>query len=137
MPGMAVPTITFTGALTRIGAGILLVLATFNPTGYSLFHWIAAPPVGVTPGKAFASLALLILWFLCLRTAYIALGKIGILLGVALLGTLVWFLVDQNVITLAGSAIVWVMLVVVGLLIGVGLSWSLVRAAVTGQIETQ
>jgi hypothetical protein len=134
---MATPTITFSGAMTRVAAGIVLVLATFNPTGYSLYHWIAAAPVGVTPGKALATLALVIAWFLCLRTAFIALGKIGLLLGAALFGTLVWLLVDQNIITLAGSAIVWISLVVVGTLLGIGLSWSLVRAKLTGQIETQ
>jgi branched-subunit amino acid transport protein AzlD len=134
---MAMPTISFAGAMTRIGAGIALVLGTFNPTGYSLFHWITAAPVGVTPGKALASLALVIAWFLCLRTAFVSLGKIGLLLGLALFGALVWFLVDQDILSLAGSAIVWVGLVIVGLLLGIGLSWSLVRAKVTGQIETQ
>ena len=37
---------------------------------------------------------------------------------------------------LVDYAIVWVVLIVVGILLGLGLSWSLLRAKVTGQIES-
>jgi hypothetical protein len=131
----AAPGISLSGALVRIALAVTLVLATFNPTGYSLFHWITEAPVAVTPGKALAVLALVIGWVVCLRTAFIALGRFGLLLGVALFGVLVWFLVDRDVIALSGSGIVWVALVVVGVLLGIGLSWSLIRAKATGQIE--
>ena len=127
--------ISLTGTLVRIGLALALVIGTFNPTGYSLFHWITAAPVAVTPGKALAVLALVIGWIVCLRTAFISLGKAGLLLGVALFSVLVWFLVDQAVVSLNGSGIVWVSLIVVGVLLGIGLSWSLLRAKATGQIE--
>ena len=71
----------------------------------------------------------------CLRTAFIALGKGGLLLGVGLFAALVWLLVDRDLVSLNGSGIVWVGLIVVGVLLGVGLSWSLIRAKATGQIE--
>lgn len=127
--------ISFTGALMRIALALLLVLGSFNPTGYSLFHWITAPPVSVTPGKVLALIVLAIGWVVCLRTAFIAMGKMGLLLGVALFGVLVWFLVDHDLVSLSGSGIVWVALVVVGILLGIGLSWSLLRARATGQVE--
>ena len=132
---MAEPGISVSGTLTRIALALVLVLATFNPSGYSLVHWIAEPPVAVTPGKALAVLVLAIGWVVCLRTAFIALGKVGLLLGVGLFSVLVWFLVDRDVLSLSGSAIVWVGLIVVGILLGIGLSWSLIRAKATGQIE--
>lgn len=132
---MADSGISFSGTAIRIGLALALVLATFNPSGYSLAHWIAAPPVAFTPGKALAVLALAIGWIVCLRTAFIALGKMGLLLGIGLFATLIWLLVDQNLLSLNGSGIVWVVLIVVGLLLGIGLSWSLLRAKATGQIE--
>jgi hypothetical protein len=131
----AAPGISMSGALVRILLAVTLVLATFNPTGYSLFHWITEAPVAVTPGKALAVLALVIGWVVCLRTAFIALGKFGVLLALALFGVLVWFLVDRDLVSLSGSGIVWIALVVVGVLLGIGLSWSLLRAKATGQIE--
>jgi branched-subunit amino acid transport protein AzlD len=132
---MAAPGISLSGALVRVALALALVLATFNPSGYSLVHWVAAPPVALTPGKVLAALALAIGWIVCLRTAFIALGKGGVLLGLGLFATLVWFLVDRELLSLRGSGIVWVALVVVGVLLGVGLSWSLLRAKATGQIE--
>ena len=127
--------ISLSGTFTRIALAIALVLVTFNPSGYSLVHWIATPPVAFTPGKALAVLLLAIGWVVCLRTAFIALGKMGLLLGLSLFATLIWLLVDRDVLSLNGSGIVWVVLVVVGVLLGVGLSWSLLRAKATGQIE--
>lgn len=127
--------ISFSGVLVRVVLAVALVTATFNPTGMSLFHWLSEPPVAVTPGKALAGLALVIGWLVSLRTAFISLGKGGLLLGLALFSVLVWFLVDRQVVALDGSGIVWVGLVVLGVLLGVGLSWSLLRAKATGQIE--
>lgn len=127
--------ISFGGVFLRIGLALALVIGTFNPTGVSLFHWISEAPVAVTPGKALAALALVIGWIVCLRTAFISLGKFGLLLGVALFSVLVWFLVDRDLVSLTGSGIVWVGLVVLGVLLGLGLSWSLLRAKATGQIE--
>lgn len=127
--------ISLTGTLVRVTLALGLVIGSFNPSGYSLFHWITEAPVAVTPGKALAVLVLAIGWIVCLRTAFIALGKTGLLLGLALFSVLVWFLVDRDVVSLTGSGIVWVALVVVGVLLGIGLSWSLLRAKATGQIE--
>lgn len=132
---MAESGISLLGAATRIALALALVLATFNPSGYSAAHWVATPPVAFTPGKALAALALAIAWIVCLRTAFIALGKGGLLLGVGLFAALVWLLVDRDLLSLNGSGIVWVGLIVVGVLLGVGLSWSLIRAKATGQIE--
>jgi hypothetical protein len=80
--------------------------------------------------------ALLIGWVICLRTAFVALGWLGVILGLALLGTLVWLLVDQKWIDPNyPSALAWVALVILGAVLGVGLSWSLIRARATGQVE--
>lgn len=127
--------VSFSGVLTRIALAVLLVLVSFNPSGTSLLHWLATPPVAVTPGKAVAALLLGIGWIVCLRTAFISLGRWGLLLGAGFFATLVWLLVDRDWLSADGSAIVWVAELVVGLLLGVGLSWSLLRAKATGQLE--
>jgi hypothetical protein len=134
---MADPGISVTGVLTRIVLSVLLVLVTFNPSGTSLLHWLATPPVAITPGKAVAGLLLAIGWILCLRTAFVALGRWGMLLGLGFFATLVWLLVDRDWLSVDGAAIVWVAETIVGLLLGIGLSWSLLRAKATGQIEVQ
>ncbi len=74
----------------------------------------------------------------CLRTAFVALGWLGVILGLALLGTLVWLLVDAKWIDPNyPSALAWVALIMLGAVLGIGLSWSLLRARVTGQVEVE
>lgn len=130
--------ISWSGAFARILLAIALVLLTFNPSGHSFYHWISAPPPGVTAVRAFASVALLIGWIACLRTAFVALGVLGLVLCAVLLGTFVWVLFDFQVLQRTDSnALEWIGLVIVGTVLGIGLSWSLVRARTTGQIETE
>lgn len=122
----------------RIVLAIALVLLTFNPSGWSFYHWISAPPPGLTAEKAFAGIALLIGWIICLRTAFLAFGWLGVVLCAALLGAFVWVLIDLRVLQSLGStAMIWIGLIIVGAILGIGLSWSLIRARTTGQIETQ
>jgi len=130
--------ISWSGVAVRIVLAIALVLLTFNPSGHSFYHWVSAPPAGVTAEKAFAGVALAIGWIGCLRTAFVALGRIGVILVAALLGTFVWVLFDLRVLQTADSVVmVWIGLVILGTILGIGLSWSLIRARTTGQIEVQ
>ena len=130
--------ISWSGVVTRIVLAIALVLLTFNPSGHSFYHWIGAPPPGITAVKAFAAVALLIGWIVCLRTAFVALGLIGVVLCAALLGTFVWLLFDLNVLqTTDSTALAWIGLVILGIVLGIGLSWALIRARTTGQLEVQ
>jgi hypothetical protein len=135
---MASNGISWMGVLIRIGLAMALVFLTFNPTGHSFYHWITAPPAGITAVKAFAGVALAIGWVVCVRTAYVALGRVGLLLGAALVATLVWLAVELRIIDISGSSSMsWIALAAVGVLLGIGLSWSLIRARVTGQVEVQ
>jgi hypothetical protein len=135
---MAVQGISWSGVLLRVVFAVALVLLTYNPSGHSFYHWALAPPPGITAIKAFLGILLLIGWVVCLRTAFVALGWLGVTLGVALLGTAVWLLVDMKMIdTTSPSVLTWIALVILGVVLGIGLSWSLIRARATGQIEVQ
>jgi len=134
---MATPGISWIGVIWRLVFAVALVLLTFNPSGLSFYHWLLEAQVDVA-AKALVGIALLIGWIVCLRTAFIALGMLGLVLGAALFAAAVWLLVNLGVISLSGvSALTWVALVILGLLLGIGLSWSLIRARATGQIEVQ
>jgi hypothetical protein len=130
--------ISWRGVLLRIAFAIALVLLTFNPSGHSFLHWLTAPPAEITPLKAVAGIALLIGWITCLRTAFVSLGVLGLVLGGALLAALVWLLVGLGWVSVGSTtSLVWVALLILGILLGVGLSWSLLRARATGQVEVQ
>ena len=133
---MATPGISWFGVVMRIVFALALVLLTFNPSGWSFYHWLVKPDAASMAVKAFAGIGLLIGWIVCVRTAATALGLLGSVLLTALMAAAVWMLIDFNVMTTPGrTTLTWIGLVIAGAVLGLGLSWSLIRARVTGQIE--
>ena len=135
---MSVQGISWSGVIVRIGLAVALVLATYNPSGHSFYHWLTEPPAGLTAVKALLGVLLLIGWTVSLRTGFVALGWLGVFLGSALLAALAWIFVEQKWITLdSTSSVAWLALLIIGTVLGLGLSWSLIRARLTGQVEVQ
>ena len=115
---------------------ILLVFGTYNPTGYSYVDWVMAES-GVTPVIAIVGLLLLTGWIIFLRATFLSMGWLGIVLGAALLGCIVWLFVDIGWLNLKDVGVMsWVVLVIVSLLLAVGMSWSHIRRRLTGQVDT-
>ncbi|MFZ1834670.1 MAG: DUF6524 family protein [Pseudomonadales bacterium] len=128
--------ISFTGIMIRIVVSLLLVLLTNNPGGYSYFHWALADLGAFDALKGFVGAVLLVAWVVFVRTALVSLGSLGVILSALVLGTLVWMLYDFGLLsTTRSSAFVWIILVVTGIILGIGLSWSLIRQRATGQVE--
>ena len=135
---MSVQGISWSGVIVRIGLAVALVLATYNPSGHSFYHWLTEPPAGLTAVKALLGVLLLIGWTVSLRTGFVALGWLGVVLGSALLAALAWIFVEQQWIALdSTSSVAWLALLIIGTVLGLGLSWSLIRARLTGQVEVQ
>jgi hypothetical protein len=124
------------GALVRIGAAIVLVLATFNPSPWSFLRWAFAGIEQFTPVKAIVGLLLLTAWVVYVRAALQSLGMVGVGLLSALIAACVWLAADQGWLEFGNtSALHWIGLVGVGLILGVGLSWSHFRRRLTGQVD--
>lgn len=135
---MSVQGISWSGVIVRIVLAIALVLASYNPSGHSFYHWLTEPPAGITAIKGLLGVVLLIGWAVSLRTVHVALGSLGVILGVALLAALAWVFVEQRWLDLnTPSAVAWLALLILGTVLGLGLSWSLIRARITGQLEVQ
>lgn len=133
---MASGSISFVGIIIRIVVSVALVLLTYNPSGHSFVHWVLADLSGFDALKAFIGVVLLAAWVVLVRTARTSLGTLGIVLSALLLGTMVWLLFDLGLLSSAGSStMVWIILIVTGIVLGIGLSWSLIRQRATGQVE--
>ena len=132
------------GLLLRVIGALVLVYATFNPTGHSYFHWALGPLIGVgapsggsTALKFLVGIVLLIGWVVVLQATRRSIGIAGALLALALCGGLIWLLVEQHVVSPTGSAaIAHIALIAISLVLGVGMSWSLVSRRLTGQVDT-
>jgi hypothetical protein len=78
--------------------------------------------------------ALLGAWFFFVRSTLLAMGTIGLALLVAFFASVVWWIVRRGWLDVGDrSAMAWMVLVVLGLVLGIGLSWSHIRRQLSGQ----
>lgn len=126
------------GLFARFIAALLLVVSTYNPSGYSFFHWVRNAPSGsgLGPEHFVVGIVLIIGWAILLIATQRSLGTFGLALGAALLGGIVWLFVDLGWVSLSSvSAVTWIILVCLAVLLSVGLSWSHIWRRLTGQLE--
>ena len=154
---------TFTSFLIRWLVAVVLVMGAFNPLGYSYVTWVfgetetaaavSAPPVGTQPPgeaddasaadsgslplKIVVGLVLLIGFVIYLRATWRSIGPFGVALVVALLGGLVWLVIDLGVLDPADTnAMIWVVLFGGATVMAIGVSWSHIRRRITGQVDS-
>jgi hypothetical protein len=133
---MAASRFSAAALLARVLFGTALVLVTWNPSGLSFFHWAMASDAGNRAFVALAGVTLLILFVIYIRATLRAMGTLGVVLAAAFLGALVWVLADTGFLALdGGTAPVWAALICLGILLGIGMSWSHIRRVLTGQVD--
>ena len=124
----------FLGFLWRMLFALALVLLTFNPTGHSYYHWLADGFPSVSPAEAVAGILLLLGWIFFVRTTLSAIGTLGIVLMAALFASIVWWIVSKGWLDVGNrSTMAWIVLLILGLMLGIGMSWSHIRRRLSGQ----
>ncbi|MDX2143224.1 MAG: DUF6524 family protein [Rhodospirillaceae bacterium] len=132
---MAKAAITWEGFAWRWALALVVVLGTFNPTDYSYYGWVTGAE-GQLPLKALIGIVLLIVIVVYLRATWFSLGPVGLVLAAAFFGALIWVLVDFGLLVLGqGSIFTWIILVVLSLILAVGMSFSLFRRRISGQVD--
>jgi len=134
------------GVLLRFVFALCLVYATYNPTGYSYFHWVAGSLAGgpeqadwlASPALKFVvGVVLTIGWVIYSNAARRSLGGVGVFLVIALCAGVIWLLVDRRVVTPNSIPLLThLALVVVAIVLAIGMSWSHLRRRMTGQVDT-
>ena len=115
---------------------LVLVLGSYNPTQWCYFSWATAETTTFGPIVAIVGLVLLIGWIMFLRATFMSMGWLGITLGAALFGCIVWLMVDQGWLSLdSEGTVAWVVLVILSLILAVGMSWSHIRRRMSGQFD--
>lgn len=132
---MAATGISIGGFLLRLVAAGLLVFATYNPAGYSFVDWVRQSGGGPLPLKILVGLALAAGWLFCVRATLRSLGHVGTALAAGFFGVLIWLFVDFRGADVKGTAVTWFVLASLAATLAVGLSFSLVRRRVTGQVD--
>ena len=126
------------GILVRMLAVLFLVAATYNPTGYSYYHWAFRGSTDYWALKIFLGLLVIFGYVFCVYATW---RSLRIMLSVPLLLLIVtslWLLSDWGVIDLSD----WLQRTLalessLVVLLGTGVSFSLIRYRLSGQLDSR
>lgn len=127
------------GFMWRFIFALVLVYATYNPSGISYYHWLK---IGLgeaellTPPFALISIVLLIGWTVYLRATFRSLGGFGLLLAIAFFAIIIWWLVDLGLLGIQNvSVLSYIVMLLLAAVLAVGMSWSHIRRRLSGQAD--
>lgn len=124
------------GFLIRWLFAFVLLAATYNPTQWNFVRWSMANFEASLSVTVLFGLILLVGYIIYLRATLRSIGIFGMVLVLAVVGTLLWVLFDQGMINLDNPTInTWIAIVALSIVLAIGLSWSIVRRKLTGQAD--
>lgn len=138
---MATEPISWGGVALRVAAAALLVFATYNPEGYSYFHWAIAPlrqGAGTFDAVKFLVGTVLVAgWIVYVQATRRSIGFMGALLVTAICAGVIWLLISRNLMTAdSGKGVARLVLAAVSVVLGIGMSWSHFSRRLSGQGDT-
>lgn len=128
--------LTWGGIFLRFIFAVFVVFVSYNPEGYSYYHWGLENFFPIEPLKVIAGILLAIGWVIFIRATLRSLGGVGLLLATGLCAAILWFLIDAGWMpedsirfyTYAG-------LIIVTVILTIGMSWSHIRRRLSGQYD--
>ncbi len=133
---MALKRFSFSSFLIRFVMALVLVFCTYNPSGYSWYHWLMDSLDTLDPVLVFAGVVLLIGWVIYIRSTVRSLGEIGTFLAIAFFAALTWVLIDYNVLSVENTTVLtYVVLTMLSAIMATGMSWSHIRRRMSGQLD--
>ncbi len=125
-----------TGFLARWVLAFGLLTATYNPTPWNYLVWSVENYSLQTPMVVLGGLLLIAGYIIYLRATLRSIGLIGMGLVTAIVLAAVWVLLDQGFMSLDSPDVkIWITLTILSFVLGIGLSWSHVRRAISGQSD--
>jgi hypothetical protein len=123
-----------TGILWRMLFSMALVFLTFNPSGHSFYHWVRESVPHIQPAIAICGILILGAWLFFIRSTLSSMGTVGVALLMALFAAIVWWMVSNGWLSLSNrAATAWIVLTMLGFVLGIGMSWAHIRQRISGQ----
>jgi hypothetical protein len=120
----------------RLLGAVILVFCSFNPIGYSYYHWVAGSITHPTPLQAISGIVLIIAWSVFLTATTRSIGLLGAILTFALCAAVIWLLVSWGWVNPNSSqTLIWLGLGATAIVLATGLSWSHIRRQLSGQAD--
>ncbi|THD84600.1 hypothetical protein E7811_02350 [Aliigemmobacter aestuarii] len=122
------------GILLRWIGAFALLTATFNPTDWNYVRWVQANFSDQMALAVFLGLILGVGYMVYGVATLRSIGAFGIILVGAIFGAGLWVLHDWGLMTLANRSLnLWLAILALSLILGIGLSWSILRQKLSGQ----
>ncbi len=134
---MASNKFNFGSFFVRLIFSLILVFTSYNPSGYSFYHWVLKSlETGFEPLMVFSGVVLLIGWIVYLNATIASLGLVGLILAFAFFGSLLWMVIDWGFIPVDSVQIItYIVLSLLSLVLAIGMSWSHIRRRLSGQVD--
>ncbi|MEJ6403554.1 DUF6524 family protein [Yoonia sp. 2307UL14-13] len=124
------------GFVIRWVFAFVLLAATYNPTEWNFVRWSMANFETNLSLTVLFGLILLVGYIIYLRATLRSIGVFGMILVFAVVGTLLWVLYDQGIVSLDNPTVnTWIAVFTLSFVLAIGLSWSIVRRRLTGQAD--
>lgn len=124
------------GFLIRWAFAFGLLAATFNPTRWNYVRWAVSNYETELPMAVLFGLLLIIGYIIYLRATLHSIGMVGMFLVSSVVAALCWVLYDRGLLSLTNSSLnVWIGIFALSVVLGIGLSWSVVRRGISGQVD--
>ena len=129
---------TTAGFIVRMLLTLLTVFGTYNPSGYSYWHWIGMEDAGHWTLKLFVGTILALLIHMHIQATHRSMKLVGATLVGLIHATAVWALWDHGLLDLGDPTTITLTLMSgVAAILGTGFCWSLVRYRLSGQVDSQ
>ncbi|MEL6915681.1 MAG: DUF6524 family protein [Pseudomonadota bacterium] len=114
----------------------MLLAVTYNPTPYNYVRFGLDNYLEATSFVALGGIVLFIGYVIYLRATLRSIGGFGMFLVAALVGAVIWVAVDLGLVDLEDPTLnLWLAIFAVSVVLGIGLSWSIVRRRLSGQAD--
>ena len=124
------------GFIIRWLGAFILLAATFNPTPYNYVTWLQDYGAMNISIAVLLGIVLAIGYIIYLRATLRSIGAFGVILVAALVAAALWVMFDFGLIQLGNPSFnTWLALGALSFVLGIGLSWSHVRRAISGQSD--
>lgn len=122
------------GVLIRWLGAFVLLSVTYNPTEWNYVAWVRATWPEQMPLAVFLGLLLAVAYMVYVVATLRSIGPFGVMVVTAIFGAGLWVLTDWGVLNLANPSLnLWLGILVGSLILGIGLSWSILRQRMSGQ----
>ena len=124
------------GIFLRWLFAFVLLALSYNPTEWNYVSWSLENYQDKLSITVLLGLLLTIGYIIYLRATIRSIGGFGMFLVLAVVAALLWVLYDLGVLSLENRDLnMWLGIFALSLVLGIGLSWSIVRKRLSGQYD--